>query len=83
MFTVKIYYAGGQAYISEAVSVRIGNQQDTLFMDRGGIAENLKLDGTEAVYIENYAGKTVEMIRPKRPATPAEPTKPAEPVTSA
>ena len=82
MFTVKIYYASLQTAIYSCDQVNIGswakggtNEPTTCgkslsLFGPGERGEQFELDGTETVYIENAAGKTVEVIRPNRQGHP-------------
>jgi hypothetical protein len=73
MFTVKIYYRSGQVQLYSAERVIIGSPAGSKehpgpsmnLFGPGTFAERFEFDGTETVYVENMAGKTVEVIRPK------------------
>ncbi|MFA6063905.1 MAG: hypothetical protein WC736_15060 [Gallionella sp.] len=63
MFTVKIIYASGATNILPADEVYIGNMDSRLSLKRGDKMDEYQFDGSETVYIENSAGKTVHMLR--------------------
>ena len=69
MFTIKVYYASGQANIYSARQVNIGTDSiegtPLSMFGSGENGERIFLDGSETVYIENATGKTVHVIGPK------------------
>lgn len=63
MFTVKVFYSSGQINLLEAETVNISNGSRRVSLG-GQTLLDLGLDGTETIYIENEAGKTVHVVRP-------------------
>lgn len=62
MFTIKVYYKSGQKGYWEAPSVNVSENNKIIYLG-GDKGENLELEGTESVYIENSNGKTIHIIQ--------------------
>lgn len=73
MFTIKVFYSGdkkGTSSLYQYEQVNIGRHSEGISLSLFGPGERvqlLELRNGETVYVENAAGKTVDVVRPPEP----------------